>query len=178
KPRHRTRRPAMGELALDHLCHAALLKHDESASGHFGHGPAVEVDEFGRLEAERAEIDAILIDGGAVSLHLLHKSNEWAAESDDVGELAPAKHSRAHLEEVLCGGVGVGGVEGVDLEPLADDEERMRKCTEQRLSLDLQRLGTATKPGPFGRAAQEVYPLVAFIVVRPRYAQSLCKQPV
>jgi hypothetical protein len=41
----------------------------------------------------------------------------------------------------------------------------MRKCTEQRLSLDLQRLGTATKAGPFGRAAQEVYPLMAFIVV-------------
>src|SRR5262249_13770222 len=104
KPRHRTRCPAMGKLALDHLCHAALLKQGARVRGFFGDWPAVEVEEFGRLEAERAEIDAILIDGSAVSLHLLHKSNEWAAESDDVGELAPAKHSRARLEEVLCGG--------------------------------------------------------------------------
>src|SRR5262249_51784280 len=53
----------------------------------------------------------------------------------------------------LCGGVDV-----VNLEPLANDEERMRKCTEQRLSLDLQRLGTATEAASFGRAAQAVYP--------------------
>src|SRR5262249_34953779 len=110
--------------------------------------------------AERAEIDAILIDGGAVSLHLLHKSNEWAAESDDVNDLASAQHGRAHLEEVLCGGVDV-----VHLEPLADGVERVQHCTQPRLGLDLQRVGTATKAGPFGRAAQAVYPLVGFIVV-------------
>ncbi len=98
---------AMGELALDHLRHAALLEHDQHAARRIGQRSGVEIDELRRLEAERAEVDAIFVDGGAVPLHLLDESDERAAEGDDIGEDAAAQHARAHLEEVFGGGVGV-----------------------------------------------------------------------
>ena len=108
---------AMGELALDHLRHAALLEHDQHASRHLGDRTAVEIDELRRLEAERAEIDAIFVDRGAVSLHLLDESDQRAAEGDDVGESAAAENAGAHLEEIFRCGVGV-----FDGKPLADDQ--------------------------------------------------------
>ena len=72
----RARGAAMGELTLDHLRHAALLQHDQHASGHFRQRSAVEIDQLRRLEPERAEIDAIFVDRGSVSLHLLDESDE------------------------------------------------------------------------------------------------------
>jgi hypothetical protein len=150
----------MGELALDHLRHAPLLQHDENASRHFGYWAAIEINELGRLEAKRAEIDAIFIDRRAVSLHLLDECDQWAAKGDDIGEEAPAEHRRAHLEEIFGRGVDV-----VDLESVADDEERMRESTEQCLSVDVLRGGIAKNAGPFGQAAQAVYPLEAFVLV-------------
>ena len=124
----RARGAAMGELTLDHLRHAALLQHDQHAPGHLGERSAVEIDELRRLEAERAEIDAIFVDRGAVPLHLLDQRDQRAAEGDDVGESAAAQHAGAHLEEVFGGGVGV-----VDGKPLADDEQRMGQSAEQRI---------------------------------------------
>ena len=50
------------KLAFDHLRHRALLQHDQHASGHFGDWCAVEIDELGRSETKRAELDAIFID--------------------------------------------------------------------------------------------------------------------
>src|SRR5262245_53373285 len=161
----RTGGATMSELTLDHLRHAALLQHDEDAAWHFRYRSTVEIDELGRLETERSEIDAIFIDGRAISLHLLHKRDKWAAKSDDIGEQAPAEYGRAHLKEVLSGRVDV-----IDLHTLADDEERMRESAEQRLRLNLRRPGNA---GLFGRATQAVYPLIRFIVVRPRRMHKL-----
>src|ERR1041385_6936305 len=94
----------MGQLPLDHLRHAPLLQHDQNASRHFRYWAAIEIDELGRLEAERAEIDAVFVDGRAVSLHLLDEGDQWAAEGDDIGEEAPAEHRCAHLEEIFGSG--------------------------------------------------------------------------
>jgi hypothetical protein len=52
----------------------------------------------------------------------------------------------------------------------------MRESTEQCFSVNLLRLGIATNVGPFGQAAQAVYPLETSVEVRPKYAQSLCKE--
>ena len=91
-----------------------------------GRRPAVEIDELRRIEPERAEVDAIFVDGGPVPLHLLDERDERTAEGHDVGEVAPAEHAGAHLEEIFGGGVGV-----VDAQPLADNKQRMGQRTEQ-----------------------------------------------
>ena len=146
---------AMGKLALDHLRHAALLQHDHHAAGHFRDGPAVKIDQFRRVEAERAEIDAVLVDRGAVALHLLDQGDERAAEGDHVGERAAAQDARAHAEEIFRRNIGV-----YDGEPFADDEERVRQRAQQRLNLNRLGRGNAPRVGLFGRAAQAVYPLL------------------
>ena len=120
KPGDRARGAAMGKLALDHLRHAALLEHDQDAAGYLRQRSAIEIDQLRRFETERAEVDGIFVDRGAVSLHLFDESDERAAEGDDVGEQALAQHARAHLEEIFGRGVGV-----VDPEAPADNEERM-----------------------------------------------------
>ena len=107
----------MRKLALDHLRHAALLQHDQHTPRHLGDRTAVEIDELRRLEPERAEIDAVFVDRGAVSLHLLDESDERAAEGDHVDEGAAAENAGAHLEEIFGCGVGV-----FDGKPLADDQ--------------------------------------------------------
>ena len=121
--RNGARGAAMGQLTLDHLRHAALLQHDEDTSLRLWQWTAIEVDELRRFETERAEIDAIFVDRGAVTLHLFDQSKQWTAESDDIGESAAAQHTRAHLKKVFSGGVDI-----VNLEPLPDHQERMRKC--------------------------------------------------
>src|SRR6185295_16684842 len=92
---------------------------------------------------------AILVDRGAVSLHLLDEGDERTAEGDHVGQRAAAQHAGAHAEEIFRRDIGVD-----DGKSLADDEERVRQRAEQRL--DLNRLGRWL----FGRAAQAVYPLL------------------
>ena len=84
KSGHGARGAAMGELTLDHLRHAALLEHDQHAPGRIRQRSGVEIDELRRLEPERAEVDGIFVDGGAVPLHLLDERDERAAEGDDV----------------------------------------------------------------------------------------------
>ena len=120
---HRAGGAAMGQLTLNHLRHAALLQHDEDASLRFWQWTAIEVDELRRVETKRAEIDAIFVDRGAVTLHLIDQGEQRTAESDDIGEGATAQHTRAHLKKVFSGGVDI-----VNLEPLPDHQQRMRKC--------------------------------------------------
>ncbi len=151
---HRAGGAAMGELALDHLRHAALLEHDQHTPRHLRNRAAIKIDELRRLEAEGAQIDAVFVDRGAVPLHLLHESDEGTAEGDHVGERAAAQNARAHLEEIFRGGVGI-----FDGKPLADDKKRVGQRTEQRVGLDRLALENAPQVGFFGRAAQAVYPL-------------------
>ena len=153
---HRACRAAMGELALDHLRHAALLQHDHDAAGHLGDGSAIEIDQLRRIEAERAEIDAVFVDRGAVALHLLDQRDQRAAEGHHVDERATAQNPGAHLKEIF--GCCVGVFDGM---PLADDEQRMRQSAEQRVGLDRLGWDDASQIGFFGRAAQAVYPLLA-----------------
>ena len=122
---------AMGQLTLDHLRHAPLLQHHQYAARCLGHRTAIEIDELRRIEAEGAEIDAILIDVCLVPLHLLDERDERAAERHHIGELAPAENRGAHLEEIFGCGVDV-----FDAKPIADQEQRMWKRIEQRFGWD------------------------------------------
>ena len=156
---------AMSELTLDHLRHAALLQHDEHASGRLGHGAAVEIDKLRRIETVGAEIDAIFIDVGFVTLHLLDEGDERAAEGDDVGELALAESRGAHLKEIFAGGVDV-----FDVQSLADHKQRMRQRAQQRFARDRRRLDRTPRARFFGRGAQAMYPLNPS---NPSYAQRI-----
>ena len=138
EPGHRARRAAMGELALDHLRHAALLEQDQHVTRRFGERPAVEIDELRAIEAERAEVDAVFVDMGVLPLHLLDEREEWAAEGDHLAERVAGEHGRAHLEEILGGVVGIG-----DAEIRADDQERMRQRAEQRFRWKSSAVGRA-----------------------------------
>ena len=73
--RNGARGAAMGQLTLDHLRHTALLQHDEDTSLRLWQWTAIEVDELRRVETKRAEIDAIFVDRGAVTLHLFDQSS-------------------------------------------------------------------------------------------------------
>src|SRR5262245_30094739 len=86
KTRDGPRRAAMGQLALDHLRHAALLDHDEYAPRQFGDWAAVKIDEPRRVEAKRAQLDAVFVDGRAVPLHLFDESDQRTAEGNDIRE--------------------------------------------------------------------------------------------
>ena len=148
------RRAAMGELTLDHLCHAPLLQHDQHASRRLRHRAAVKIDELRRIETVGAEIDAVFVDVGFVALHLLDERDERAAKGDDVGELTLAENRRAHLEEVFAGGVDV-----FDVQRLADQKHRMRQRTQQRVGRDQRRLNWTPRARFSGRGAQAMYPL-------------------
>ena len=115
----------MGQLALDHLRHASLLQHQQHPARRLRQWSSVEIDELRSVEAERAEIHAIFVDGGAVALHLLDKGDQRGAEGNDVGEPGAAQNRRAHLKEVFGGGVDI-----FDPKPFANDEERMRQGAE------------------------------------------------
>src|SRR5262245_22358385 len=152
KTRDGTCRAAMGQLALDHVGHAALLDHDEHAPRQFGDRTAIKVDELRRVEAKPTQLDAVFVDARAVSLHLLDKSDQRTAEGDDFGERAPAQHADAHLKEIFSGDVGIS-----DGELVADHQQRMRQCAEKR-DLDRRYLGDTARIEFFVRAAQAVYP--------------------
>src|SRR5579885_36538 len=153
----------MGELALDHLRHAALLEHDQDAARRVGQRPAVEIDELRRLEAERAELDAVFVDGGAAALHLLDEGNQRAAEGHHVGQVPLAENAGAHLEEIFRRGVGV-----VDPEAAPDRHKRMGQRGEESIGLDPRGLGMPPSIRLFRRAAQAVYPCCRSLLSRPR----------
>ena len=99
--RHRARGGAMGELALDHLRHRALLQHQHDQARLVGHAPAEHVDQAVHAAARQADVDAVLVDGGAGAPHLADQRAERAREGDDVGQRLALQHAVAEREEGL-----------------------------------------------------------------------------
>ena len=124
----------MGELALDHLRHGALLQHDDDEMRLLGHRPAVDVDELGRREPRARHVDAVLVDGRAGAAHLIDEGEQRTAEGDDVVERQALQDGNAGREERLGGGVGVD-----DAVLVRRDEDRMRQGGQQHVVLDRRR---------------------------------------
>ena len=89
----------MRQLALDHLRHRALVQHEEHVARFFRQRAAVDVDELCAGEPRGRDLDPIFVDGRARGLHLLDKSQQWAAESNDVGNPTSRQCGRTHREK-------------------------------------------------------------------------------
>jgi hypothetical protein len=119
----------MGQLAFNHLGHAALLDHDHDRVFSDLNGTAIKVDELRGVEAERTKFDTIFVDCGSIPLDLLDERDERASKSDHVWQAMAAKDTGAHLEEVFCRRIHV-----FDGEALAHDQERMRERFHKRFT--------------------------------------------
>ena len=133
--RHRARGGAMGELALDHLRHRALLQHQHDQARLLGDAAGEHVDQAVHAAARQVDLDAVLVDGGARLAHLPHQRAQRAREGDDVGQRLALQHAVAEREEGLRREVGVEHAVVV-----AEHQHRVRQRGEQQIVLDVPAL--------------------------------------
>ena len=139
--RHRARRRTMGELALDHLRHRALLQHQHDQARLLGDASGEHVDQAVHAAARQIDLDAVLVDGGAGLAHLSDQCAERAREGDDVGQRLALQHAVTEREERLRREVGI---EHAVVVP--EHQNRVRQGGEQQIVLDVPALARS-RPG-------------------------------
>ena len=122
----------MGQLAFDHLSHAALLQHDQDKARLIGQRAGKHIDELGALDARHHDLDAVFIDRRVGAPDLLDQRQQGRAERDDVGQALALQHRLAAGREDLGCRVGID-----DAVILAEHQDRMRQGCEQQVVLDV-----------------------------------------
>ncbi len=87
--RDRTRRAAMGELAVHLLRHGAFLHHDQHRARLLGHGGDLDVD-LTIARARSSHVDAVFAHRAADGLHLSDEREQRTAEGNQRRDLLPA----------------------------------------------------------------------------------------
>ncbi len=104
---HRTRRAAMGELAIHLVGDGALLQHHHDMVRLLGQRRDVKIDQPVARIARRAEIDFVFVDGRAAPAHLLDQREQRAAERHEVAQQMAPQQRHRDLEKRLRRGIGV-----------------------------------------------------------------------
>ena len=135
---HRTRRAAMGELAVHLVGDGALLEHHHYVVRPFGERRHMQIDQPITGISRRAEIDFVFVDRRTTRAHLIDKRKQGAAKRNQiVQQIAPQQRHR-NLEKSFRRDVGVSHLA---VGTYNDDRMRQRvensvgrRCGQQRFS--------------------------------------------
>ena len=122
----RARRAPVGELALDHLRHAALLQHDDDMALIFRERRRRRHRRALAGGIRQAEIEGIFVDGGVGLANLRDQRQQRAGEGDEIVDLAAPQPIFADAEEHLGGKVHID-----DAITGPQNQDRMRQRVEQ-----------------------------------------------
>ena len=121
----------MGELALDHLCHGALLQHHDDIALLFWERRSKDIDRAFARQFRQAEIDGIFVDGRIGLPDLADQGQERAGKGNDGVELPALEDRLAQAEKRLGREIDIA-------DPVigAQNQHRMRQRVQQIVRRD------------------------------------------